>query len=80
MKKIICNDSGTIYIADVEDGEISIDGRPEVTSDAIEAVANHFVKSEDYKRIGVSGIKLHETNDVIAVFNSDLYEIKRKEL
>ena len=77
---ILCGIFGNIYIAKkLKDGTMS-DDKIEVTSEAVDAVANHLQSTTGFNNNGWSGYscKCGDTNTRLVFFDADKYELVEK--
>lgn len=80
MKKIVCSNLGTIYYATIlKSGLMSTKDRVDVTTDAINAVANYIGLMDDYENIGIAGFEWHDKHVELVLVDKNKYEIKERE-
>lgn len=80
MKKIVRSNLGTIYYATIlKSGLMSTKDRVDVTTDAINAVANYIGLMDDYENIGIAGFEWPDKHVELVLVDKNKYEIKERE-
>lgn len=83
MKKLVCGCFGTIYYATIlKNGLMSDANRVDVTDDALQAVINHIIMMQEYKKNdGFSGYTYNKKDGgkiSLVVIDNDKYKITKK--
>ena len=81
MKKLVCGCFGTIYHAKIlKDGLMSSADRQDVTSEAVNVVAQHLLCQKEFMEDRKAGYKFdgREGKLKLALFDSDRYELVAK--